>query len=134
MITIKKQLSLPDTYPFERIGKREEILFFDIETTGFSADYSHLYLIGCIFYHQDCWHLLQWFAETAESEEELLHAFFSFIKKFQILIHFNGDRFDIPFLIKRCSHLGLSYDFSDIISIDIYRRIKPYKTLIGYST
>lgn len=131
MITIKKQLSLPDTYPFERIGRREEILFFDIETTGFSADYSHLYLIGCIFYHQDCWHLLQWFAETAESEEELLHAFFSFIKKFQILIHFNGDRFDIPFLIKRCSHLGLSYDFSDIISIDIYRRIKPYKTLIG---
>ena len=49
MITIKKQLNLPDTYPLERIGKREEILFFDIETTGFSGEYSHF----CLLYTSD---------------------------------------------------------------------------------
>lgn len=46
MITIEKTLNLPDTYPLERIGRLEELLFFDIETTGFSGDYSNLYLIG----------------------------------------------------------------------------------------
>lgn len=131
MLTIKKQLAIPDSYPLERIGKQEEILFFDIETTGFSGEYSRLYLIGCTFFRQGCWNLLQWFADTANSEEELLHAFFTFINEFQILVHFNGDRFDMPFLIKRCSHFGLSYDFSAIVSVDIYRRIKPYRNLIG---
>ena len=37
MITIHKPFDLPFTYPLERIGKLEEILFFDIETTGFSG-------------------------------------------------------------------------------------------------
>lgn len=78
MITIEKPLSLPDTYPLERIGNREEILFFDIETTGFSGDHSRLYLIGCSFYRNNCWHLRQWFADTPESEEDLLHAFLIF--------------------------------------------------------
>ena len=33
MITIEKPLSLPDTYPLERIGNREEILFFETAPT-----------------------------------------------------------------------------------------------------
>lgn len=131
MITTEKSLSLPDAYPLERIGKQEEILFFDIETTGFSGNHSHLYLIGCIFYQDNRWKLRQWFADTPESEEDLLHAFFSFLNPFRILVHFNGDRFDIPYLEKRCSYFGLSYDFSGIKSVDIYRRIKPYRRLLG---
>ena len=47
MITIEKPLSLPDTYPLDRLGPLEKLLFFDIETTGLSGDYSSLYLIGC---------------------------------------------------------------------------------------
>ena len=46
MITIKHPVDLPDTYPLERIGALKELLFFDIETTGFSGDTSQLYLIG----------------------------------------------------------------------------------------
>ena len=46
MITIEKKLLLPDTYPLERIGKLDELLFFDIETTGFSGDRFQLYLIA----------------------------------------------------------------------------------------
>ena len=82
MITIKKQLNLPDTYPLERIGKREEILFFDIETTGFSGEYSHLYLIGCISYQENGWNLIQWFADSRDGERDLLHAFFAFMKNY----------------------------------------------------
>lgn len=130
MITIQKQLNLPDTYPLERIGALSELLFFDIETTGFSGDTSNLYLIGCTYHQDGCWNLIQWFADTADSEEELLHAFFSFLKMFRILVHFNGDNFDIPYLLKRCRHFGLPYDFSAVESVDIYKKIKPYRKLL----
>ena len=42
MITIQKTITLPDTYPLERLGRLEDLLFFDIETTGFSGDYTHI--------------------------------------------------------------------------------------------
>ena len=130
MITITKQLELPDTYPLERIGSLEDLLFFDIETTGFSGDTSSLYLIGCTYHQNGCWNLIQWFADTAASEEDLLHAFFGFLKQFRILVHFNGDGFDIPYLLKRCRHFGLPYDFSAVESVDIYKKIKPYRKLL----
>lgn len=131
MLTIHKKLDLPDTYPLERIGSLQDLLFFDIETTGFSGDYSNLYLIGCTCYRDGGWQLTQWFADTAGSEEELLHSFFSFLKQFKILIHFNGDGFDLPYLLKRCRYFGLPYDFSGVTSVDIYKRIKPYRKLMG---
>ena len=131
MITIEKRLDLPDTYPLERIGALEDLLFFDIETTGFSGDRSHLYLIGCTYYQDGSWNLIQWFADTQEAEPELLHSFFSFLKNYRILVHFNGDGFDIPYLLKRCRHFDLPYDFSAVTSVDIYRRIKPYRKLLS---
>lgn len=131
MITIEKSLELPDTYPLERIGRLEELLFFDIETTGFSGDYSQLYLIGCTYWKEGGWHLIQWFADTAASEEELLHAFFRFLTRFRILIHFNGDGFDIPYLMKRCHQYHLPYGFDQIQSLDIYKKIRPYRRLLG---
>lgn len=131
MIVRKKDLDLLITYPLETLGSLEELLFFDIETTGFSGDFSNLYLIGCAYYQRGGWHLIQWFSDRADAEEEVLHAFFHFLGSFSSLIHFNGDGFDIPYLLKRCRFYGLPYDFSGIKSIDIYRLIRPYKKLLG---
>lgn len=131
MITITKKLDLPDTYPLDRIGPLSDLLFFDIETTGFSGDSSNLYLIGCTYFQNGCWNLIQWFADTAAAEPELLDSFFSFLKNYKILIHFNGDGFDIPYLLKRCRHLKKDYDFSAVTSIDIYKKIRPYRKLLG---
>ena len=47
MLTIETPIPFPTAYPLSRLGKLENLLFFDIETTGFSGDYSNLYLIGC---------------------------------------------------------------------------------------
>lgn len=131
MITIEKQLSFPNTYPLERIGSLEELLFFDIETTGLSGDSASVYLIGCTYWRSGSWNLIQWFADTPSSEPQMLHDFFEFLKNFKILIHFNGDSFDIPFLLKRCARYRLDMDFSRICSVDIYRKIKPYRKLLG---
>ncbi len=131
MITIRHTIDFPAAYPLNRIGPLPDLLFFDIETTGFSGETSSLYLIGCACYRENHWQLYQWFADTEETEPELLHAFFSFLGDFSILVHFNGDSFDIPYLIKRCRHYGLPYDFSGVTSLDIYRKIKPYKELLG---
>ena len=123
MITIKHPVDLPDTYPLDRIGPLKDLLFFDIETTGFSGDTSQLYLIGCTYHDGFGWRLIQWFADSRESERELLTAFFTFMERFKILVHFNGDGFDIPYLLKCCRRLDLPYDFDRIKSVDIYKKI-----------
>ena len=46
-----------DSFPFSR----EEFLFFDIETTGFSPRNTSLYLIGAVCFLDEHWTFLQWF-------------------------------------------------------------------------
>ena len=103
MKTIKHPIAFSPAYPLERIAPREDLLFFDIETTGFSGASSQLYLIGCVYFDGFGWRLIQWFADTRGCEAQLLDAFFSFMKDFRVLVHFNGDGFDIPYLLKCCS-------------------------------
>lgn len=134
MITLQKQINFEETYPLDRLGDREGLLFFDIETTGFSGDYSTLYLIGCVYYQNGVWNLIQWFADTLDSEKELLITFFEFLKQFKKVVHFNGDGFDIPYLLKRSHAYHLTYDFSGVESLDLYKKIRPYRTLLGLSS
>ena len=47
------------------------------------------------------------------------------------LIHIYGDGFDIPYLLKCCRRLDLPYNFDCIKSVDIYKKIKPYRKLLG---
>lgn len=130
MITIEKEFNFKETYPLSRLGNRDELLFFDIETTGFSGDHHMVYLIGCVFFKGEQAHFIQWFSDTKESEAEIIEAFFDFAASYQTLIHFNGDTFDLPFIEKRCLALGLDQSFSNLTSIDLYKRIKPYKNYL----
>lgn len=131
MITAQYHFSSPETYPLERMGDPEKLLFFDIETTGFSGTSSNLYLIGAASFSGGTWNLTQWFADRAGAEEEILQAFFSCLDSFGTLVHFNGDTFDIPYLKKRCQALGLSCPLGRLRSLDIYKKIKPLKKLLG---
>lgn len=131
MLTIKHPVDYQLTYPLERIGPLRDLLFFDIETTGFSGDTSQLYLIGCTYHDGFGWKLIQWFADTRNSEAMVLESFFTFMERFKILVHFNGDGFDIPYLLKCCRRLNLPYNFDGIKSLDIYKKIKPCRKLLG---
>ena len=50
------------SYPLEQLAPLDKILFIDIETTGFTAKSSMLYLIGCAWYNGTNWCITQWFA------------------------------------------------------------------------
>lgn len=114
-------------YPLENLAPLERILFLDIETTGFTAKSSHVYLIGCAYFQAGKWHTIQWFAEDYEQEVKVLTAFFEFAKLYKYLIHFNGNNFDLPFLTQKCTQFSLPYSFEDFTGIDLYKRIAPYK-------
>lgn len=115
------------SYPLEKIAPLEQILFLDIETTGFTARSSQLYMIGCAYYLDSKWHTIQWFAEDNSQEASLLTAFFEFADSYKYLVHFNGNNFDLPYLKQKCEQLGLSFSFDIFQGIDIYKRISPYR-------
>lgn len=131
MITTEHTFTAPNAYPLKRLGEPDKLLFFDIETTGFSGDCHQVYLIGGAFFRNNKWRLIQWFADTPEAEEEVLAAFWGFTGEFTSLVHFNGDGFDIPFLLKRFRAWKQPWDFSSLSSVDIYKRIRPYRKLLG---
>ncbi len=129
MIIRQFTLQQGPVYPFERDYDPHKILYFDIETTGFSAESTYLYLIGCAYYRDSFFHVLQWFSEDIREEGELLTAFFEFLKSYEVLIHYNGTGFDIPYLQRKLKLLGLDYSFDQVTSLDIYKRLTPYKKL-----
>lgn len=118
------------SYPLERIAPLDKILFVDIETTGFTAKSSVLYLIGCAWYNGTNWMITQWLATQYDEEKEILEAFFEFSQKYTHLIHFNGNNFDLPFMRQKAEQYHVSENFSSYEGIDIYKRISPYKLFL----
>ena len=134
MITRQFSLKQIPDYPFEQDYDLNKIVFFDIETTGFAADSTYLYLIGCAYYKDSSFHLIQWFSEDIREEAQLITSFFEFLTKYEVLLHFNGTGFDIPYLLRKCSMLKLNYSFDGLTSIDIYKKITPYKKILKLSS
>lgn len=117
------------SYPIEKICPLNQALFIDIETTGFTAKSSNLYLIGCLYFDGN-WKIKQFFADEYSDEVEVLNEFFDFAKAFSTLIHFNGNNFDIPYILGKCKEHGLEYNFDAFNGYDIYKRVSPYKTFL----
>ncbi len=120
-------------YPIADKYVKEEMLFFDIETTGFSANESYVYLIGCAYYRDNSFRLIQWFMDGIEEETQLISHFFEFIQSYRLLIHYNGTGFDLPYLLQKVSLHNLPYNFKHIDSLDIYKQIIPYKKRLPVS-
>lgn len=108
----------------------DDVLFVDIETTGFTARTSCLYMIGCIYQREDGFHLIQWFAENYEEEEKVISRFLDFALDFSYLIHFNGNQFDIPYIEQKAVQYEFECDLSSMNGIDIYKRVQPLKNFL----
>ncbi len=113
----------------------ENCVFFDIETTGFSSKNTHVYLIGVVVFEDDIWKSIQWFATNKDDEINVLNRFFDFIHNYHVLIHFNGEGFDIPYLRQKADYYGIKTYFDSLISIDLFKaasRFKKYLKLENY--
>lgn len=108
----------------------EDCIFFDIETTGFSATSSCIYLIGCL--RRDGQNLImdQFFAETKDDEKEVLEKFIEILNEYKTIISFNGIGFDIPFIKAKCDAYGIPEKLKDFSYIDIFKLISNIKFLL----
>ena len=117
-------------FPLNIYAPLEQILFLDIETTGLSPANSNLYMIGLAYYEQGTWCIEQWMAERFTEERELLMKLIPFLPRFSHIIHFNGNRFDIPYLTEKAKELFVNLSFDNHVGIDIYKRITPLKNTL----
>lgn len=134
MLTITDHYTGSLPYSYEKLGNPAGLLFFDIETTGLSAKTSQLYLIGCLFTDGTEFHLTQWFAESYRDEKLLIEAFQDYLAALPegcLLLHFNGNGFDLPYLRHKCERYKKPFPLDDMESMDIYREIRPYKNVLG---
>lgn len=131
MIRIEKALTQPVPSDIYTIGAPEDVLFFDIETTGLSARSAGLYLIGMLTYTDKNWTLLQFFCEDVADEPAVLQAFFDLLRTKKTLISYNGDGFDIPFLRHMLEQYGLPYSFDAVESFDLFKKFRPLRRLLN---
>lgn len=109
--------------------KDKRAIYFDIETTGLSAQSSYVYLIGCACEEPQGYILTQWLCTDPSEEKELLRLFFTKVKAYDIVLHYNGTGFDLPFLEKKAKRYGLQNSLSFLESLDIYATARNLKKL-----
>jgi len=110
----------------------KDFLIFDIETTGFSREHAIIYMIGCIYKKDKGYEYCNLFASDPSKEPELIRHFFDMLKDFNCLIHFNGNNFDIPFLLARASKHHIKEGLSSLESIDLYDLLRPFRKCLNF--
>lgn len=110
------------------LGKNDLVL--DIETTGFSPEYSKISTIGYILYKNNGFISTQLVSNDG-NDREILQAFLEDLKTCHRLISFNGLGFDIPFIVKRLEKNHIKYEINNP-HLDIYAYIKAHKDFSPY--
>ena len=110
--------------------KAQDIIFFDIETTGLKAAYSDLYIIGYAVIDNDRLNITLLFNNDGRSEPEMLEYFSKAVSKYKIIVTYNGDTFDLPYIKEKYRQFEIPCVISDKKSFDIYRYIRKYKKIL----
>lgn len=125
MDIIKKLLPYPKDFFFPSfLPDKEEILFFDIETTGLSPKSSQIYSIGILLFKNSEMEIVQLFANSLSEEVEVLQGFLEYCKGKTQLISFNGKSFDTPFLEKSYHQYGIKCPITELPQLDLFKMIQ----------
>lgn len=128
-----KQYRFPRSVP-ENSSIGQRYTFIDIETTGLKRDTTILYLIGCGYYEEDTFYIVQWFNDDGVSEPAMLLALQDFLKQHPYpLFTFNGESFDIPYLNRHYELNAIDYRLYSDESLDLYRILRPFQSLFHLS-
>lgn len=113
-------------------GERS-VCFLDIETTGFNRNTNQIYLIGLSYLNNHNNLIVQQlFCQSLDDEYLILEETIKRIKNFQLIITYNGEKFDIPFINHRLIKNNIEYKIDKKNSFDIFLEIKKYKELLNF--
>lgn len=107
----------------------------DIETTGLDRNKNHVFLISLLARddaNSNAGTLHQFYITDtdADAEKALLETALAALKD-KTIVTFNGDRFDLPFLVARAGHVGASVlDLAAIDSNDLYKYVRKYRAFL----
>ena len=102
----------------------------DIETTGLNPSQSHFVLGGLVVPDSPGKRATQFLSESADEEITLLHTYLSELKDLDVLISYNGDHFDLPFLIRRLRRYHISAKELFLChSFDLYQILNRFSML-----
>lgn len=127
---IQKEQSFFCDNNFKNVLFDDNCIFFDIETTGFSAKTSTLYLIGCLYKKESNIIMEQFFADSKDDEKEVLLQFIELLSNYTTIFFFNGLGFDLPFIKTKCETYGITHNFDQYQFIDIFKEANNIKFLL----
>jgi uncharacterized protein YprB with RNaseH-like and TPR domain len=99
--------------PFEH----ESVCYLDIETTGLSPT-TYLFLIGLMFWERDRFVAELVFARNYAEEPAVLRYVRDRLSRFNAVVTYNGDRFDLPFIETRLAATRVG-PLDPIASVDL---------------
>lgn len=109
----------------------KEAFFFDIETTGLSHKYSRIISISVLLFENKTFRIYQLFCEHKTDEKEMIKYFREYIKNRKYIITYNGNTFDIPFIINKAMQFNINCNLNEFVKIDLYSEMRYLKNKIN---
>lgn len=134
MIYTKKEVTIDmdATKPLTAMAPTENILLFDIETTGFSRTQDTIVSITAAELLAQTAIIHQWFAESPSDEVSILAEFNVLQASKPFHVTYNGHSFDIPFLYCKYQYYNIFTTLNKSKSCDLYRVSKRALSLENY--
>ncbi|WP_051280481.1 ribonuclease H-like domain-containing protein [Anaerovorax odorimutans] len=114
---------------FNTYFKDLKIGVFDIETTGLYPNRNSLILGGLLVSSPDGIETKQYFADEKKEEKYILETYTKDLSNLDLLISYNGNNFDLPFIKRRCEKHKIDFELSHSQSLDLYWAINKYSNL-----
>lgn len=122
---------------WQLLGDPEQMVFLDIETTGFSRLYDSIYLIGLVYMEEGHFVAKQFLAGSLADEVRVLEKALDQLQNFKIFVTYNGDMFDLPFIEERAKRLRAWREsdrqlWESCRSVDLMRRYRMHQSFFGW--
>lgn len=139
MIHVRKTINPDEMEGFNPIFSRlpynahlEDFVFFDIETTGFDPEFSRYAMTGIFYFMDNKWVVEQFLTESREDEKKVLIETNNALNFFKHIVTYNGDDFDLPYLIKKMKKVDIDGEYLKERSLDLYPLTKKLKKKYGF--
>ncbi len=101
-----------------------KVVIIDIETTGLVSEKNKVILGGLIGFSEKSSEAIQFFSETKADETLILEKLLPHLTNADVIISYNGEAFDLPFLNKRLIKNGFSTQIPLYKSFDLYKILR----------